>query len=259
MPDIRSISIAELGRWIQIYPAIYLDDTYLKYIGWNLHDKEAEVRRKCLDALLPLYEDEQCAPRLELFTTRFKNRLVSMALDREYECGVLAIRVIALIRVRPCALSASTIESLHKIRLQAHYPSLLTERDLEHVFDLVFCMDKRIGAAAGDFVLKSLSQAALSESTAVALGGNRSPSEPIIRNLVTFHHEAAYHAHTAYLVDSLIVRHAALSIIRIVDQLSSRSNRRCSKTGRLCATYCCSQPTASWRPSMTNARRSSLT
>ena len=35
----------EVGRWIQIYPEYFLDDSYLKYIGWTLHDKEPEVRQ----------------------------------------------------------------------------------------------------------------------------------------------------------------------------------------------------------------------
>ena len=37
--------------------------------------------------------------RLELFTARFKNRIVSMILDREFECGVLAIKLVSAIQV----------------------------------------------------------------------------------------------------------------------------------------------------------------
>lgn len=39
VPDIRLICITELGRWMEIHPEHYIDDSYLKYIGWNLHDK----------------------------------------------------------------------------------------------------------------------------------------------------------------------------------------------------------------------------
>lgn len=39
LADARSICIAELGYWIEIYPEHFLEDSYLKYIGWTLYDK----------------------------------------------------------------------------------------------------------------------------------------------------------------------------------------------------------------------------
>jgi hypothetical protein len=76
--------------------------------------QEPEVRRKCLEALVPLYERDELVERLELFTTRFKVhrlfgdfiitfakqfqvRLVSMVLDRDFDVAVMAIKLIALI------------------------------------------------------------------------------------------------------------------------------------------------------------------
>lgn len=29
----------EIGSWMEKFPAHFLDDLYLKYIGWTLHDK----------------------------------------------------------------------------------------------------------------------------------------------------------------------------------------------------------------------------
>ena len=75
----------------------FLDDTFLKYIGWTLHDKVAECRLKCLQALQPLYEDEDLMPRLELFTSRFKNRIIEMSLDANYEVSVAAIKLLTSI------------------------------------------------------------------------------------------------------------------------------------------------------------------
>lgn len=98
--DIRCICIEEIGRWMQIYPENFLEDSYLKYVGWTLHDKESEVRRKCLEVLLCLCEGTEMSERLELFMARFKNRIVSMILDRESECGVLAIKLVGAIQVR---------------------------------------------------------------------------------------------------------------------------------------------------------------
>ena len=37
--DIRVICVAELGCWIKLYPDLFLDNNYLKYIGWMLYDK----------------------------------------------------------------------------------------------------------------------------------------------------------------------------------------------------------------------------
>ena len=38
-PDIRALCIAELGTWMRDYSCFFLQDKYLKYIGWTLYDK----------------------------------------------------------------------------------------------------------------------------------------------------------------------------------------------------------------------------
>ena len=38
------IAMTEVGNWMTTYPDKYLEDTYLKFIGWMLHDVEADVR-----------------------------------------------------------------------------------------------------------------------------------------------------------------------------------------------------------------------
>jgi len=35
LPDIRAICMAEIGIWMENYPQNFLDDSYLKYIGWD--------------------------------------------------------------------------------------------------------------------------------------------------------------------------------------------------------------------------------
>ncbi len=39
LPEIRSICMFEIGQWMKKYHTNFLDDTYLKYIGWTIHDK----------------------------------------------------------------------------------------------------------------------------------------------------------------------------------------------------------------------------
>lgn len=39
LPEIRSICMTEIGIWMIKFSTNFLDDSYLKYIGWTLHDK----------------------------------------------------------------------------------------------------------------------------------------------------------------------------------------------------------------------------
>jgi cohesin complex subunit SA-1/2 len=38
-PDIRIACIRAIGSWILSYPSLFLQDLYLKYLGWTLNDK----------------------------------------------------------------------------------------------------------------------------------------------------------------------------------------------------------------------------
>lgn len=91
---------------MKMYSDAFLNDSYLKYVGWTLHDRvithphhhptititdlhkdescrfftcmsrvvsqQGEVRLKCLKALQNLYTNRELFPKLELFTNRFK-------------------------------------------------------------------------------------------------------------------------------------------------------------------------------------------
>uniref|UniRef100_A0A2I3RLA1 SCD domain-containing protein n=1 Tax=Pan troglodytes TaxID=9598 RepID=A0A2I3RLA1_PANTR len=89
LPEIRAICIEEIGCWMQSYSTSFLTDSYLKYIGWTLHDKHREVRVKCVKALKGLYGNRDLTARLELFIGRFKVRRYSVAVE--------AVRLLILI------------------------------------------------------------------------------------------------------------------------------------------------------------------
>lgn len=38
-PEIRMSCIKSLGIWVVSYPSLFLQDIYLKYLGWTLNDK----------------------------------------------------------------------------------------------------------------------------------------------------------------------------------------------------------------------------
>ena len=94
LPEIRSICMYEIGQWMRKYHTNFLDDTYLKYIGWTIHDKVGDVRLKCLQTLQPLYGSEELKGKLELFTSKFKDRIVDMTLDKEFDVAVEAVKLV---------------------------------------------------------------------------------------------------------------------------------------------------------------------
>nr|CAH0108959.1 unnamed protein product [Daphnia galeata] len=186
VPEIRAICMAEIGIWMKRFPQNFLDDSYLKYIGWTLHDKVGDVRLRCLQALQPLYASEELKGKLELFTSKFKDRVVSMTLDKEYDVAVQAVRLII---------------SIHK-----YHREILSDKDCEAVYELVFSSHRAVAQAAGEFLNERLFT--LDDTTPPALrthrGKKRLPNTPLIRDLVQFFIESELHEHGAYLVDSLI-------------------------------------------------------
>lgn len=185
--EIRAICMSEIGTWMKRFPNHFLDDSYLKYVGWTLHDKVGDVRLKCLQALLPLYESEEIARKMELFTNKFKDRIVAMASDKEYEVAVQAVRLIC---------------SIHK-----HHPEVLSDRDCEHVYELVYATHRHVAQAAGEFLNERLFQVDSSLTQRSRRGKKRSVHTPLIRDLMQFFIESELHDHGAYLVDSLIESH----------------------------------------------------
>lgn len=93
-PEIRGICMSEIGVWMQKIPNKFVEDSYLRYIGWTLHDKIADVRLRCLKALLSLYASEDLKGKLELFTSKFKDRIVAMTLDKKFEVAVIAVKLV---------------------------------------------------------------------------------------------------------------------------------------------------------------------
>ena len=187
-PEIRSICMYEIGIWMKRLP-VFLDDSYLKYVGWTLHDKVGDVRLKCLNSLLPLYESEEITKKMELFTNKFKDRIVSMTLDKEPEVAVMAVKLV--------------------INIHKHHREVLSDKDCEHVYELVFATNRAVAQAAGEFLNERLFQVddQANENLRSRRGKKRSPHTPLIRDLIQFYIESELHEHGAYLVDSLIESH----------------------------------------------------
>ncbi|KFB52898.1 AGAP006998-PA-like protein [Anopheles sinensis] len=185
LPDIRAICMSEIGIWMMKFSSNFLDDSYLKYIGWTLHDKVGDVRLKCLQALLPLYENEELKGKLELFTSKFKDRIVAMTLDKEYEAAVHAVRLV--------------------INILKSHQEILTDKDCEIVYELVYSSYRGVAQAAAEFLnVRLFCLDPSMPPTYTRRGKQRLPNTPLIRDLVQFFIESELHEHGAYLVDSFI-------------------------------------------------------
>ncbi|XP_006764733.1 PREDICTED: cohesin subunit SA-3 [Myotis davidii] len=185
LPEIRAICIEELGSWMQSYSSSFLTDSYLKYIGWTLHDKHREVRLKCLKALKELYSNRDLTSRLELFTSRFKDRMVSMVMDREYDVAVEAVRLLILIL--------------------KNMEGVLTDADCESIYPVVYASNRALACAAGEFLYWKLFYPEYETRTVSGRERRRSPhaQRTFFHLLLSFFVESELHDHAAYLVDSL--------------------------------------------------------
>ncbi|XP_006081092.1 cohesin subunit SA-3 [Myotis lucifugus] len=185
LPEIRAICIEELGSWMQSYSSSFLTDSYLKYIGWTLHDKHREVRLKCLKALKGLYSNRDMTARLELFTSRFKDRMVSMVMDREYDVAVEAVRLLILIL--------------------KNMEGVLTDADCESIYPVVYASNRALASAAGEFLYWKLFYPEYETRTVSGRERRRSPhaQRTFFHLLLSFFVESELHDHAAYLVDSL--------------------------------------------------------
>uniref|UniRef100_A0A8C9SKM1 Cohesin subunit SA n=1 Tax=Scleropages formosus TaxID=113540 RepID=A0A8C9SKM1_SCLFO len=136
VPDIRAICMEELGIWMRLYSSMFLNDSYLKYVGWMLHDKQPDVRLKCVQGLQALYGDAFLVSKLDLFTSRFKERMLSMALDKDHEVAVQAVRLLMIIS-----------ESCEDV---------LSAEDCNNLYQLVFSSHRPLASIAGEFLYTKL-------------------------------------------------------------------------------------------------------
>lgn len=181
--DIRCVCITEIGEWMRRCPAKFLDDTFLKYIGWTLYDKTAECRLKCLQSLEPLYEQDDLQSKLELFTSRFKNRIVEMSLDKDPDVSVQAIKLLTLII--------------------KNSDSALEDKYCENLYELVYHSNRQIAQAAGEFLNQKLFIKVENPPSEFKRGKKQTENSVFIQLLCQFLIESELHDHPAYLVDAM--------------------------------------------------------
>ncbi|NWS56093.1 STAG2 protein, partial [Chunga burmeisteri] len=183
IPEIRATCIEEIGSWIKTYPDAFLNDRYLKYIGWMLYDKQAEVRLKCLLGLQGIYSSKELVARMDPFTSRFKDRIVSMPLDKDHEVAVQAMKLLML--------------------MSQNCEDVLSAEDCEMLYQFVYTTHRPLALAAGEFLYKRLLSHEGDEEVQPRGGGKFGASTDQLKRLICFFLESELHKHVAYLVDSL--------------------------------------------------------
>ncbi|XP_028289586.1 cohesin subunit SA-2 [Parambassis ranga] len=187
LPEIRSICMEELGLWMKLYSSAFLNDSYLKYIGWMMHDKVPDVRLKCVLSLQGLYGDPVLLPKLDLFTSRFKDRMISMTLDKDNEVAVQSMKLLVLI--------SKTSDDV------------LTPVDYKQLLQFVYSSQRPLAATAGELLFSRLLNAvAPASDTQDGVNEEEQLKQQIfarLKALLEFYQDSQLHKHVVYLVDSL--------------------------------------------------------
>ncbi|XP_075192749.1 LOW QUALITY PROTEIN: cohesin subunit SA-2-like [Anomaloglossus baeobatrachus] len=180
--EIRSLCIEEIGMWMKMYPHVYLTDSYLKYVGWMLHDKVPDVRLKSLISLHGVYEKTNLVSKMDLFTIRFKDRIISMTLDKDHEVSVQSMKLL-----------------VHMLR---NCEDVFTTEDCETLYQFVFASHRPLAAAAGEFLYIRL-LCPMTEAISTQKTENAEHKIGQLLKLLDFFLECKLHDHVTYLVDSL--------------------------------------------------------
>lgn len=181
--EIRSICIAEIGTWMDKYSTLFLNQNYLKYVGWLLYDKVGDVRLQVLKVLEKLYENEDYIENLELFTGRFKNRLIHMTLDVDNDVAVQAIKIASIL----------------------YRYDVLDEDDCSQVEQLVYCDQRRMAHAAGEFLASRIIRLSIEASPKKLRKGHKESylRQMNVKAILDFFIKTEIHQTCAYIVDSL--------------------------------------------------------
>lgn len=154
-PNIRTSCIESLGVWVLSYPSLFLQDLYLKYLGWTLNDKNAGVRKASVQALKKLYDVDDNVPTLGLFTERFSNRMIELADDIDVSVAVCAIGLVK--------------------QLLRH--QLLPDDDFGPLYDLLIDDPAEIRRAIGELVYDHLIAQKFNNSQSSSKGSDDGSSE----------------------------------------------------------------------------------
>ncbi|KAJ3235765.1 hypothetical protein HDU81_000183 [Chytriomyces hyalinus] len=144
---IRTECIKELGVWIKKFPDLYLDASYLRYMGWMVSNNANSVRLESLKSLLTLYNTPEMISPLRAFTERFSHRFIEMSL-REVDPSV---RTLAIQLVTRCCDAG-----------------LISSQDRMLFFTVLFSNDEHARDAVAEYFAEVLKGEVITEAVEVA-------------------------------------------------------------------------------------------
>ncbi|KAM3833848.1 cohesin subunit SA-2-like [Diretmus argenteus] len=181
MPEVRAVCIEELGKWLSGDPEDFLNHGHLKYLGWTLSDKQSPVRLQCVLALQMLYQEKDFIGFLELFTSRFKERMLCMVRDKDPDVAVEIVHLLLLIHQKT--------------------EGGLQDSECGRIYPLVFASHRGLASAAGNFLYNNIKKVIASDYQErwTTVG----PNVAFFNILVSFYIQNEFQQHGVYLVDSL--------------------------------------------------------
>ncbi|KZF26543.1 hypothetical protein L228DRAFT_235598 [Xylona heveae TC161] len=155
-PRIRTDCVQALGYWILIFPDLFFEGQYLRYLGWLLSDIAAPTRAEVVKQLQKIFRVKDNIAGLRTFTDRFRPRLVEMA-TRDADAGV----------------RASAVELLDTIR----EAGMLEPDDIDTIGRLIFDSEGRVRKAVVNFFSENIND--LCDSRIDDLGGKETLEEAL--------------------------------------------------------------------------------
>lgn len=155
-PKIRTDCVEALGQWITILPNIFLEGTYLRYLGWMLSDTSAPTRHGVIKQLEKIMKMDNIGG-IRDFIERFRPRIVEIA-ARDSE---LSVRI-------------SAVDLLDMIRKAG----MLEPDDIDIIGKLIYDADARVRNAVVPFFSENIND--LYDAKIDELGGEESLEESFV-------------------------------------------------------------------------------
>eukprot|EP01117_Protostelium_nocturnum_P016851 TRINITY_DN6750_c0_g1_i1.p1 TRINITY_DN6750_c0_g1~~TRINITY_DN6750_c0_g1_i1.p1 ORF type:complete len:1165 (-),score=589.72 TRINITY_DN6750_c0_g1_i1:42-3536(-) len=185
VPEIRAICIEALGEWILSNQSYFLEDQYLKYVGWLLSDKDPKVRVKALEVVHSIYELPDITETMALFTDKFKPRVVEMVCDNSTEVGILALQVVT----------------------QFEKFGSLDDEDIKKVYQMITDDHRKIRLEAAKFVQQSY----FDRLSSSLRSQKKAPIEEGAKHLISFVNDSLTPQLPNYIIDALWGKLATLT------------------------------------------------
>jgi hypothetical protein len=185
--DIRAACATAFGALMLAHADAFLEDKYLKYLGWLLHDREPMVREATIDALRVVYEEHADTQKLTNFSVRFKSRVLEMADDKDETVAAAAVAL-----------------CLHL----AQIPDVLVHDEVVQLYHRTTDSRPRVRAAAARFANNYFLETVVPENIAAGEDLQEAQIKALVELVVEF---TSLPENPAYVVDAIFTSAPALS------------------------------------------------